>query len=198
MLLYQKVACPVLHSGGIYYSLESAQKKEPLSVRPKMTSDDTEKFASKRCLKCAYVLDALKSRKCPECGHPFDPADPSTFRTGARHDKNRWIVVSMYLTPLAITFLFWIIDYFGSAPSTLRNLPDLGGLTIGMWQATGPFAWVILNSLSFIAVITTFFGVWSAFLSLVLMTRLRNLPYAVHLFLALVWCCSGLPSVAST
>ena len=152
---------------------------------------------SKYCSKCGYVLDALKIRKCPECGHPFDPVNPSTFSTRARRDKNRWIVLSMYLTPLAITFLFWIIDHFGSAPSTLSTLPEWGGLTIGMRQATGPFAWVILNTRDLIAIITTFFGVWSAFLSLILLTRLRNLPYVVHLLLALVWCCSGLPFVVS-
>ena len=158
-----------------------------------MTSDDTEKFASKRCLKCAYVLDALKSRKCPECGHPFDPVDPSTFSTRARRDQNRWIVLSMYLTPLTISLLYWIIEYSGSATTSINNMPVWGGLTIALWQTSGPFAWVLSNPFNLTAIIGIFCSIWTVYLTLVLMTGLRNLPYAVHLLLAFVWCCSGCP-----
>src|ERR1700742_3978798 len=30
------------------------------------------------CQKCGYDLRGLESRKCPECGQDFDPADRST------------------------------------------------------------------------------------------------------------------------
>lgn len=32
-----------------------------------------------RCLDCAYVLEGLSSRRCPECGRSFDPDDPHTY-----------------------------------------------------------------------------------------------------------------------
>lgn len=38
-------------------------------------------FAPSRwCLSCEYPLSGLTSRACPECGAPFDPADPRTFQ----------------------------------------------------------------------------------------------------------------------
>src|SRR5690349_13356792 len=36
---------------------------------------------SKACLKCGYILDGLAENRCPECGHPFNPVDSSTFDT---------------------------------------------------------------------------------------------------------------------
>lgn len=33
-----------------------------------------------RCLHCNYLLRGLPENKCPECGHPFDPANPATMR----------------------------------------------------------------------------------------------------------------------
>ncbi len=34
---------------------------------------------ARRCLGCGYILDGLPENRCPECGQPFDPADPSSF-----------------------------------------------------------------------------------------------------------------------
>jgi hypothetical protein len=43
------------------------------------------------CLDCGYVLDHLAEPRCPECGRPFDPRDPSTFTTPAEYFKwRRW------------------------------------------------------------------------------------------------------------
>lgn len=36
------------------------------------------------CWECGYLLDGLPSNVCPECGRPFDPEDPRTFRTALR------------------------------------------------------------------------------------------------------------------
>lgn len=33
-----------------------------------------------RCLGCGYALRGLEGGVCPECGRPFDPADPLTYR----------------------------------------------------------------------------------------------------------------------
>lgn len=37
-----------------------------------------------RCLNCDYPLDALKGRRCPECGRPFDPDRPETVNGSGR------------------------------------------------------------------------------------------------------------------
>ncbi len=31
------------------------------------------------CLGCGCVLRGLRTPRCPECGQPYDPADPGTF-----------------------------------------------------------------------------------------------------------------------
>ena len=35
-----------------------------------------------RCWHCGYELQGIPSRRCPECGRPFDPADPRTMHMG--------------------------------------------------------------------------------------------------------------------
>lgn len=35
--------------------------------------------ATPTCLTCHYALTGVPTPRCPECGRPFDPADPSTF-----------------------------------------------------------------------------------------------------------------------
>lgn len=37
--------------------------------------------APRTCQACGYALCALPEPRCPECGTPYDPEDPTTFRT---------------------------------------------------------------------------------------------------------------------
>lgn len=37
-----------------------------------------------RCLGCGYLLTGLPENRCPECGRPFDPSDPATYRGRTR------------------------------------------------------------------------------------------------------------------
>ena len=37
-----------------------------------------------RCLDCGYDLRRLPENRCPECGRPFDPAEPRTVDDGTR------------------------------------------------------------------------------------------------------------------
>ena len=56
-----------------------------------MSTGSTTPAASPRfCRRCSYDLHAtpLENPRCPECGHPFDPADPRTFR---RRPVRRWL-----------------------------------------------------------------------------------------------------------
>ena len=40
------------------------------------------------CLGCGYFLRNLPTQTCPECGRPFDPADPRTMSLG--HPLRPW------------------------------------------------------------------------------------------------------------
>lgn len=54
------------------------------------TSTENVVFATDspaRCLGCGYSLNALVERRCPECGRPFDPGDPATYRG---KDRDIW------------------------------------------------------------------------------------------------------------
>ncbi len=46
------------------------------------------------CASCFYPLDHLAGRRCPECGRPFDPADPSSVS----HTPNRPVFTYPYRT----------------------------------------------------------------------------------------------------
>jgi hypothetical protein len=39
------------------------------------------------CRQCQYFLDGLTENRCPECGTPFEPGDPSTFQTVPRDPR---------------------------------------------------------------------------------------------------------------
>jgi hypothetical protein len=47
-----------------------------------MTLTDEHGVVEGSCWECGYALRGLASRRCPECGRPFDPADPTTMNTG--------------------------------------------------------------------------------------------------------------------
>jgi hypothetical protein len=45
------------------------------------------------CLACGYPLRALPTSRCPECGRPFDPADPRTMSLGQPlRPWQRWLL----------------------------------------------------------------------------------------------------------
>ena len=48
-----------------------------------------------RCKTCGYALRGLCDPRCPECGGPFDPNDPTTYAVGRpkRFLDKRWTVV---------------------------------------------------------------------------------------------------------
>ena len=56
------------------------------------------------CLKCGYLLRGLPEAVCPECGQPFNPADPRTYViTPQRRRLRKWVrrvVVLLALTGL--------------------------------------------------------------------------------------------------
>lgn len=40
------------------------------------------------CRDCGYILDGLPVNRCSECGRPFDPGDPRSYRSGAPRAKS--------------------------------------------------------------------------------------------------------------
>jgi hypothetical protein len=78
------------------------------------------------CKTCHYSLTGLTGppHRCPECGNPFDPNDPSTFDVLHRK-KPRWIrfVVIAVLTYIVL-FVFMAHETFTRpAPQIINNIP---------------------------------------------------------------------------
>jgi hypothetical protein len=77
-------------------------------------ADDVGPF----CQGCNYVLRGLKDNRCPECGRPFDPADPSTFNSGrAPGAVRRWL-----MQPPG-----WLFNTAGAAVATIIVLSARAG-----------------------------------------------------------------------
>ena len=66
-------------------------------------------------------------------------------------------------------------------------------LLIGLWQATGPLAWVNMRFVTPTSIIVVFALAWSAWLMAVLATDLRERSYATHLAASCLWCVCGCP-----
>ena len=63
------------------------------------------------CGRCGYDLAGVGSGACPECGHAFDPADPTTFlRHPAQPSASlRWLVAGLAVTVIGLVSL-WVIE----------------------------------------------------------------------------------------
>ena len=65
----------------------------------------------RRCRTCAYILDHLPQSRCPECGRPFDPADPATYRAhdpGARRRADIQMAALATVTALLFITVPWL------------------------------------------------------------------------------------------
>ena len=86
------------------------------------------------CLGCDYQLDHLSSRRCPECGREFDPADPSTFTTHA------WSVRTRGHEPLifgAIGALVGVMVGFSMGSLVIGVVVAIIGLMLGFLAGYG-------------------------------------------------------------
>lgn len=70
-----------------------------------------------RCFECDYPLLGLESRRCPECGREFDPADRSTMNFGRAvpawvqrsRERARWVLpVSVVAWAAGALFSAWV------------------------------------------------------------------------------------------
>lgn len=58
------------------------------------------------CPGCSYRLDGLLENRCPECGRPFDPTDPGTFRIDQRSNRWGW---NMLLGPSPVSAVLFLV-----------------------------------------------------------------------------------------
>src|SRR4051794_14856221 len=58
-----------------------------------MTGSAENAIVEGPCWECGYELRGLQTPRCPECGRPFDPADPTTVNMGqAVGPVTRWLM----------------------------------------------------------------------------------------------------------
>jgi hypothetical protein len=54
------------------------------------------------CTRCDYPVTEVAARTCPECGQPFDPADPTTFSARPTARRRRWTRRAVYLARMIL------------------------------------------------------------------------------------------------
>ncbi len=150
---------------------------------------------TKYCLACSYVLDGLPENRCPECGRMFHHGDAHTFGLRAKIKNNGVPVVLMYLLPLTLSIAVWAAADSSRWHGTGYGMVLQDRLMVGLWQACGPLAWVTLETrtTSDVAILGIFSVSWTVWLTLVSKTRLRQLPYLLHLAFGFLWCFAGCP-----
>jgi hypothetical protein len=109
--------------------------------------------------------------------------------------KSLALVLAIYWIPLAAHAAFWLTARL-PFPSSLGA--RLYGITLSM---AGPFLFFLAFSSSpvvtqpapFVVAAATMFGplLWLAWSVALWRTRVRNMPYAVHVTIALVWILAG-------
>lgn len=142
------------------------------------------------CRECSYVLDALPENRCPECGKSFDPQNPGTFRRAAVVPRRLTIIIAMYVTAWLLCYGFWT----GLAAAHRHIEPWNSGWFAALLSSCGLLSWVFLNYNSWLLIFIGCPVIWATWLVLVCrLRRLRDLPYAWHLLLGILWWCSGCP-----
>jgi len=72
------------------------------------------------CKKCAYPLVGLDRQRCPECGRPFDPDDPRTYRAKLRMSRAKLvgIIAAIGVVLVPHVMCFWHVYFlFAAIPS---------------------------------------------------------------------------------
>ena len=62
------------------------------------------------CNRCDYPLNDLDSSSCPECGRPFSPEEPLTFR---RHPRRRWLRRLVGAIATVFVLFIGIVTWYG-------------------------------------------------------------------------------------
>jgi rubredoxin len=82
-----------------------------------------------KCRECGYLLRGLTVHRCPECGIPFDPADPNTFDPGeSAPDPGLLFRVPLYMAVTLVNSMLAMI----ALPVALATLFE-GEVEACMW-----------------------------------------------------------------
>lgn len=93
------------------------------------------------CLNCSYPLRGLTGPRCPECGRPFDPTDPTTMNVGRSLSpwcRARLRPPNAWFNGLAVVAGLWLLAAWSGPDAYL--LMVLGAL--GLWLLIGGW-WVL-------------------------------------------------------
>lgn len=96
------------------------------------------------CRRCGYRLDGLLDRRCSECGTPFDPSNPRTFRRPGqlREQTSRrlrlWSGWIMALGSMLLTIITWPLMFFALEAYQTGFMSTIG-LLIALAVAAIPF-----------------------------------------------------------
>src|SRR5689334_4287565 len=71
---------------------------------PQQRATGIEQLA--RCWQCGYLLRGIQSRQCPECGRPFDRADPASMNFAQPMGRlGRWMLAPLGRGVIALAIL---------------------------------------------------------------------------------------------
>jgi general secretion pathway protein G len=92
-----------------------------------------------RCFGCGYQLRGLTVCRCPECGRPFAPENPATFRDPSRSvPRAKWLPATGLLAGVILVIVY------GIRPSTHHTgAPGKMGAAMAMVRNNGPLSLVL-------------------------------------------------------
>ena len=66
------------------------------------------------CRDCKYPIRGLERSRCPECGRPFQPSDPSTFLARRDQGQPQYIIAAVFIAaifvlPFLSGLIYWAI-----------------------------------------------------------------------------------------
>ena len=105
-----------------------------------------------RCLDCHYSLENLTENRCPECGRPFDPTDPTTFE-GERLSRGRRVLLLAIGCCTYIASFYYLFMSDGPASDQRHLLSDLGAIA---FVALIPTLGITLLSSSLLIIVSKF------------------------------------------
>jgi hypothetical protein len=87
------------------------------------------------CLNCKYDLRNLSEHRCPECGAPFDPSDPSTFDSPLirRWLVKKWVVRVLVCAALSYAITLGCVWYVDATTSRPNEYVPVGLITLANW-----------------------------------------------------------------
>jgi|GEM_PF-6202686 len=145
-----------------------------------------------KCIQCGYDLRGTPSARCSECGHPIGP--PFTLTIPWLKSPGR-----KALAVYVVTALLWASCNEFYAFGTRFGWTDSGSLVGFVVQLCGPFGWFLApywpildatHSGTLVAMILAVV-LWTGWSGVLLLSRLRNAPLALHTALAIAWFCLG-------